>query len=423
MDIKAWSITITGVTIVVGAIAYLILAHPFSKTPTETLESSSSIASKISPPVDKTNNSLRLKQDKLGRELFQSMLGCVRSEIAKPSQTTPEAMQATSLNCFMKVVVLDPKGKVRTDSEERLTAVVKASGISVEHPKSNGQASVPLQQLPDSSVFTLPVAIAGKSKTFLLDTGASSSIVDTQTAQQLGIKGTKFPNHLLKYFVVGNDCSNVNATMHVLPPLSVDRATVSGLAGMGLSRTSIPGKLSGVLGMDFLSGFDVEIDPKAKALKLLPHSQLQASASHNAIPLIGKMGVMTSQVSINGQAPFTFALDTGADVMVISKRTAQKLALDVANAEEIEVQGFCGRETGKKSRLQRFEMGGHQATEMDVVILNNNLLDLLGVEGIVGQSFLNQYQQHWRFGDRGVLGFPTQGSLVLTKLLPTSSGE
>ncbi|NKB17406.1 MAG: hypothetical protein HC770_03770, partial [Pseudanabaena sp. CRU_2_10] len=174
MDIKAWSITITGFTIVVGAIAYLILAQPFSKTPTKNLESSSSDTSKISPPVDKPDNSLRLKQDKLGRELFQSMLGCVRSEIAKPSQTTPEAMQATSLNCFMKVVVLDPKGKVRTDSEERLTAVVKASGISVEHPKSNGQASVPLQQLPDSSVFTLPVAIAGKSKTFLLDTGASS---------------------------------------------------------------------------------------------------------------------------------------------------------------------------------------------------------------------------------------------------------
>lgn len=422
MDIKAWSITITGFTIVVGAIAYLILAQPFSKTPTKNLESSSSDTSKISPPVDKPDNSLRLKQDKLGRELFQSMLGCVRSEIAKPSQTTPEAMQATSLNCFMKVVVLDPKGKVRTDSEERLTAVVKASGISVEHPKSNGQASVPLQQLPDSSVFTLPVAIAGKSKTFLLDTGASSSIVDTQTAQQLGIKGTKFPNHLLKYFVVGNDCSNVNATMQVLPPLSVDRATVSGLSGMGLSRTSIPGKLSGVLGMDFLSGFDVEIDPKAKALKLLPHSQLQASAN-TAIPLVGKMGVMTAQVKIDGKSPFAFALDTGADIMVISKRTAQKLALDVVNAEEIEVQGFCGRETGKKSRLKSFEMGGHQAAEMDVVILNNDLLDLLGVEGIVGQSFLNQYQQHWRFGDRGVLGFPTQGSLVLTKLPSASSGS
>jgi predicted aspartyl protease len=424
MDIKAWSITIAGVTIAFGAISYLIWAQPFSRKPIENPQPSSSDILKPSPAVPKqTENSAQLKKDKLGRELFQSMLGCIRSEIPKPAQTTPERVQVISMNCFMRVVVLDPKGQVRPDSEERLTSVVKASGIAVEHPKSNGQASVPLQHLPGSSVFTLPVAIAGKPKTFLLDTGASSSIIDTQTAQQLGIKGTKFPNELLKYFVVGNDCSNVNASMHLLPPLSVDQATVSGLFGMGLSRTSIPGDLSGVLGMDFLSGFDVEINPKAKSLKLLPHSQLPSPASNGAIQLIGKMGVMTAQVSINGKAPFTFALDTGADVVVISKRTAVKLALDVTNAEEIEVQGFCGSEKGKKSRIQLLEMGGHQAKEIDVVILNNNLLDLLGVEGIVGQSFLNQYQQHWRFGDRGVLGFPTQGSLVLTNLPSTSSGN
>jgi predicted aspartyl protease len=426
MDIKAWSITITGVTIVLGALGYLIFASPFSKTPTENLQPSSSDTARPSPSIsEKAENSAQPKKDQLGQELFQSMIGCIRgeiSEIPKPSQTTPEALQATSMNCFMTVVVLDPKGKVRPDSEERLTAVVKASGITVEHPKSNGQASVPLQHLPNSTVFTLPVAIAGKSKTFLLDTGASSSIIDTQTAKQLGIKGTKFPNELLKYFVVGNDCSNVNASIHVLPTLSVERATVSGLSGMGLSKTSIPGNLSGVLGMDFLSGFDVEINPKLKALKLLPQSPLQASASNNAIPLIGKMGVMTAQVKINDKVPFTFALDTGADVIVISKRAAQKLAIDVANAEEIEVQGFCGSEKGKKSRIQRLEMGGHQAEALDVVILNNDLLDLLGVQGIVGQSFLNQYQQYWRFGDRGVLGFPTQGSLVLTKLQPSSSG-
>jgi predicted aspartyl protease len=418
MDIKAWSITVTGVTIVLGAIGYTIFAGPFSKSSTENLQPLPSDTSKTSLPVaNKTEDRSRFGKDKLGRELFQSMIGCIRRDISKPSQAAPEAMQATSMHCFMKVVVLDPKGKVRADSEERLTAVVKVSGIAVEPPKSNGQASVPLQHLPDSTVFTLPVAIAGKSKTFLLDTGASSSIVDTQTAQQLGIKGIKFPNDLLKYFVVGNDCSNVNASMHVLPPLSVDKATVSGLSGMGLSRAAIPGNLSGVLGMDFLSSFDVEIDPKQKVLKLLPHSQTQVSASNDAIPLIGKMGVMTAQASINnGKVPFTFALDTGADVMVISKRTAQKLVIDLANAEEIEVQGFCGREKGRKSRIQSFEMGGHHATTMDVVILNNDLLDLLGVEGIVGQSFLNQYKQYWRFGDRGVLGFPTQGSLVLKKL-------
>jgi predicted aspartyl protease len=434
MDIKAWSIAVTGATIICGAIAYLVVAQPFSRSPIDNpqplstdLPKDKEVSTSIPQAPEKIDRPAQLERDKLGRSLLQSMLKCVSNRVPQAYKQPPEAIQVASMHCFMTVVVLDPKGKVRADSEERLNAVVKASGIKVDPPKSNGQASVPLQQLTGSSVFTVPVAIAGKPQPFLLDTGASSSIIDTETAKQLGIKGTKFPNELMKYFVVGDDCSNVNASMHILPTLGVDRATVSGLSGMGLSRTAIPGKLSGVLGMDFLSGFDVEIDPKRKALKLLPRSGKQSKAfdpkspsSDSAIPLFGKMGVMTAQVHVN-RMPFTFALDTGADVMVVSRRTAEKLALDANSTEEIEVQGFCGREKGKKSILQSFEMGGHQAQQMDVIILNNDLLDLLGVDGIVGQSFLNQYQQYWRFGDRGVLGFPTQGSLVLTKLPSTST--
>ncbi|WP_019500055.1 retropepsin-like aspartic protease [Pseudanabaena sp. PCC 6802] len=423
MDIKAWSIAVTSATIVCGAIAYLVLARPFSPSPTDNPQPLSTDFSKdkdiatSNPQVaGKVERSAHLEREKLGRSLFQSMLKCVSGKVPQAYKQPPEAIQAASMHCFMTVVVLDPKGKVRADAEERLNAVVKASGIKVEPPKSNGQASVPLQQLPGSSVFTVPVAIAGKSQTFLLDTGASSSIVDTETAKQLGIKGTKFPNELMKYFVVGDDCSNVNASMHILPTLSVDRATVAGLSGMGLSRTAIPGNLAGVLGMDFLSGFDLELDPKQKTLKLLPSSASRSPGNSNVIPLTGKMGVMTAQVRIDERGPFTFALDTGADVMVVSQRTARKLGLGLDNAEEIDVQGFCGREKGKKSRFQSFEMGGQKVGQIDVIILNNDLLDLLGVEGIVGQSFLNRYQQYWEFGDRGVLGFPAQGSLVLTKL-------
>lgn len=430
MDIKAWSIAVTSATIVCGAIAYLVMAQPFAPSPNNNPQPLSTDASKdksvaTSNPQEvtgKIDRSAQLEQDKLGRSLFQSMLKCVSGKVPQAYKQPPEAIQAASMHCFMTVIVLDPKGKVRADAEERLNAVVKASGIKVEPPKSNGQASVPLQQLTGSSVFTVPVAIAGKPQTFLLDTGASSSIVDTETAKQLGIKGTKFPNELMKYFVVGDDCSNVNASMHILPMLGVDRATVEGLSGMGLSRSAIPGNLSGVLGMDFLSSFDVEIDPQQKTLKLLPQSASKSPSYNSTIPLVGKMGVMTAQVRVNDLGPFTFALDTGADVMVVSRRMAKKLKLDLDNAEEIDVQGFCGREKGKKSRLQSFEMGGHRAKQMDVVILNNDLLDLLGVDGIVGQSFLNRYQQYWEFGDRGALGFPTQGSLALIEL-PSTSAE
>ncbi|NJK28515.1 MAG: hypothetical protein HC925_08790 [Coleofasciculaceae cyanobacterium SM2_3_26] len=85
----------------------------------------------------------------------------------------------------------------------------------------------------------------------LLDTGASNSILSSQVAQEAGLQGTSLSSSFLAYFVVGDDCSNVNPAIHQLPPLAIQQANVSGLMGMELPQTAIPGNLSGVLGLDF----------------------------------------------------------------------------------------------------------------------------------------------------------------------------
>jgi hypothetical protein len=180
---------------------------------------------------------------------------------------------------------------------------------------------------------------------------------------------------------------------------------------MGLERKDIPGQLGGVLGMDFLSGFDMVIEPRSRQLQLLPPTQ----PSRSGIPLQGKMGIMTVQTRINGQGPFTLALDTGATWMVLSPTLAQRLKLNVAAAEPIDVNGFCGLETGKMLTLNQVNVQGYQANQLQaIVLLNSEPLDLLQVDGIVGQNFLNRYRQHWRFGQRSPLGYPTTGSLELT---------
>lgn len=354
-------------------------------------------------------------QEKVGREVLDDVVACMRKEIPNPNKATQETVQAASLSCFMKVVMLSPDGKVRDDAEERMSAVIKLTGVAIPRPKQTGEASVLLQTIPDSSVFTLPVSIKGKPQTFLLDTGASSSIIDSKIAQDLGIQGVPFPKEILKYFVVGNDCSKTQASIHQLPDITVDRATVSGLSGMGLAKASIPGQQSGVLGMDFLSGYDLAIDPKASRLQLLTRSQT-FSPIPSAIPLIGKMGIMTADVRTNQQGSFRFALDSGADVVVLSERLAQKLGIKLSELPEVEVTGFCGTEKARMAKLAQFEMGGYILKDLDVAIIKNDLLDLMGVQGIVGQNFLTKFQQYWRFGDRNALGFPTNGSLVLTPI-------
>ena len=308
--------------------------------------------------------------------------------------------------------MLAPDGKFRPDANQRMEALLEISGASLPKIMSQGKATVKLQQLTNSQVFTLPVTVAGEAKNFLLDTGASNSILDSKIAQNLGLASTPIPNDLLSYFVVGDDCSNINANIHTLPTIKVDAATVKGLQGMGLPKTAIPGNLSGVLGLDFLQGFDLIINPQTSQLLLRSPS----TSVNNAIPLIGRMGVMLAEVKINGRGPFIFLLDTGADLMVLSQNLAEKLEIDLANAEKVDILGFCGTEIAQKTKLKSVSLKQHEVFQLDGVIINNQILDLLGIDGIVGQNFLSRYRQHWRFEKPNKLGFPEAGSLVLTPL-------
>jgi hypothetical protein len=92
------------------------------------------------------------------------------------------------------------------------------------------------------------------------------------------------------------------------------------------------------------------------------------------------------------------------------------LAISPKDGQEIEVEGFCGREKGKQTKIAEVRLQNHQATNLNTAILSSGLLDVAGVEGIVGQNFLNRYNQHWRFGTIDALGFPKEGSLELTPL-------
>ncbi|MER3491667.1 MAG: hypothetical protein C4323_04630 [Mastigocladus sp. ERB_26_2] len=349
----------------------------------------------------------------LGQQLLQQPSQCIRSKLPDSPPSNLEALQTASMQCVLQVTMLAKDGSIRPGASDRITALVAATGVSLPQPVSQGQANIPLKLLPNTNVFTLPVQIGGLSKTFLLDTGASASIINSQTATQLNLQGTPIPNDFMKYVVVGNDCSTVQASFHNLPPIAVNAAKVQGLFGIGMSQNSIPVNTSGVLGLDFLTNFDVVINPKKLQLQLLPPSPPVTGA----IPLQGKLGNIIAQAKINGQGPFNFLLDTGAETTVISKSLATKLKIDQTKLTKTEVSGFCGTEKAQKIKLSQLNLSQHQATQIDAVILeSDNIFKVLGIQGIIGQNFLNRYQQHWRFGKRNPLGYTESGSLVLTPL-------
>ncbi|PMB27630.1 retropepsin-like aspartic protease, partial [Fischerella thermalis] len=208
----------------------------------------------------------------LGQQLLQQTSQCIKSKLPDTLPSNLEALQTAFMQCVLQVTMLAEDGSIRPDASDRITALVAATGVSFPQPVSQGQANIPLKLLSNTNVFTLPVQIGGQSKTFLLDTGASASIINSQTATQLNLQGTPIPNDFMKYVVVGNDCSKVQASFHKLPPVAVNAAKVQGLLGISMSQNSIPVNTSGVLGLDFLTNFDVVINPKKLQLQLLPPS-------------------------------------------------------------------------------------------------------------------------------------------------------
>ncbi|MEM1170901.1 MAG: retropepsin-like aspartic protease [Cyanobacteria bacterium P01_H01_bin.35] len=292
-------------------------------------------------------------------------------------------------------------------------AIVQLEGLNLPRPKVTGEATIPLEFLDGGKAFTLTATLGGKSGNFLLDTGASTSIIATETIKKLELTGEPVPKELLTYAVAGDECPEMKANLHPLPLLKIDNVKVENLTGLEFTTTIMPEGLSGVLGMDILSNFDVEINPQTQELRLLPPTPIPAKNVNDVIPLKSKLGVMLTEVEINGNGPFIFMLDTGAESIFISQKLASQLKISAAERQPIQVQGFCGIEMAEYASLAKVKMGNYELKNLETVILSSPVLKLLEVDGILGQNFLNNYQQYWRFHQNKPEKFPAEGSLLL----------
>ena len=297
---------------------------------------------------------------------------------------------------------------------ESLQAIVQLKGLGVSPPTVRGASTLPLKELEDTQVFTTQVTLGQRSERFLIDTGASTSLLSAEVVKGLQLKGKTVPAERLASAVAGRECSSMGAGLYLLPPFLLQTAQVSGLSGLKFDKTVIPAGLSGALGMDVLSRFDLQLDPTAQTLKLSSPSVLPPALSDQAVPLQGKLGVFLAKLTLNGQGPFTMLLDTGADGTFISEAVAQRLKIDPKARESIQVQGFCGLEPASRAPLASVRLYQYEQTKLLAVILSSPVLKLLGVDGILGQNFLAHYRQHWRFTPAVVRNAKADGSLLLS---------
>jgi predicted aspartyl protease len=365
---------------------------------------------------------LSLADEAPQQSLLQQVQQCVQQQrlskknAASPNSADSAAAQSTTERCIFSVIMLNPNGTVRPDASARMASLMRQTGIQMPRPKGLGQTTIPLQIQPGQSLFRVPVSIQNQQFSFLLDTGASNSVIDYQTARRLGLKGKTASADLLRYFVVGQQPSRQAPVVYTLPTLILGQTRVSQLVGIGLSTQAPPFKSDGILGLDFLSQFDLVINPKKRSLSLLRPSTPVSSG----LPLKGKLGIMTtSTIYINRKGPYTFLLDTGAAVTTLSEDLSKQLGLSLRQANDVQVMGLGGRIVAQRAKLDSLLLQNYRLANKEVLVASSPVFQTLGIDGVIGQDILSQYEQHWRFGSPGPLGAPERGSLELT---PISSG-
>ena len=163
--------------------------------------------------------------------------------------------------------------------------------------------------------------------------------------------------------------------------------------GHGLTRRGAAGAVAGTLLLG--GGLARAQTPPAPAPEISPEDEASVEPTQIAS---GKdaFSRITVPVTINGQGPFDFMVDTGANRSCISTELAARLALPPAG--QVVVNTIVGRRTRQSVVVDRLQVGGRAQRRVKVPVLpfvGTHIEGLLAVDWLRGQRLvLNMAEKH-----------------------------
>lgn len=134
----------------------------------------------------------------------------------------------------------------------------------------------------------------------------------------------------------------------------------------------------------------------------LPTGELTATNEMVLNTAQDRLTRMTVEVMVNGQGPFPFAIDTGADRTAISASLAKRLGL-VAD-RQAQLHGIAGVDAVPTTRLATLRVGSKQIADIRAPILPDAAL---GAAGLLGIDALRGQRVTMDFADRKMTVRPT----------------
>jgi len=109
--------------------------------------------------------------------------------------------------------------------------------------------------------------------------------------------------------------------------------------------------------------------------------------------LVDQTHRMTTEVFIDGQGPFSFLVDTGADHSVVSREVAE--ALNLAAGQTMVVHGVAGDVSVPSARVAEFRVGSRSLQNVSLPLLersNVGAAGVLGIDVLQGQRVLFDFR-------------------------------
>jgi len=196
---------------------------------------------------------------------------------------------------------------------------------------------------------------------FILDTGASSTVIDSQLAKALGLRargrvvGTGGAGTATALLFRGNSLK--------FPNVEAMNLTVSGLSIDFLSAP-FARKISGVIGNDILKQLVVEVDYASQVINLFAPASYQYSGSGEVIPLTleDDLPFIRASVALTGHPIIAgkFELDSGSTGAVLFNTpfvNRNKLLQAISKTSQSRVGGVGGSALVFSGRLKDLRVG------------------------------------------------------------------
>jgi predicted aspartyl protease len=229
-------------------------------------------------------------------------------------------------------------------------------------------------RIANDYLIVVPVTINGSGPyDFLLDTGSNNTILDQKLADELALPRGKATTH----FGVKESMS---LSAVYADSLSIAGATVDGKGLFLFSSAnlrSLPPKVRGILGEDFLQNFDILIDyrhqiiqfesglgPLAETLagERLP---IQLGGTRQGKPTFGRL-ILLGRIHELGDNPISLLLDSGVNNLTLLRDTLGP----GSNRQEFVVAGnfkSSGITTMETKTVRRLDLGRNEVNDLTIV--------------------------------------------------------